>query len=54
MIDELYPASTWRRLTWQTYKHAEKTDKARQTATELLLLNYPPAQQALWESEVVA
>ena len=48
LIDELYPAFKWRRITWQTYKHAEKTREERQTATELLLCNYP-ASQSLWE-----
>jgi DNA adenine methylase len=55
LIDELYPVSKWRRITWQTYKHAEKTGKDRQTATELLLMNYPAVQQDLWiEGEVSA
>lgn len=48
LIDELYPASKWRRDTWQTYKHAEKTRGERQTATELLLTNYEPAALDLW------
>ena len=52
-LDGLYPASKWRRITWQTYKHAEKTSGTRQTATELLLMNYSAAAN-LWESEVPA
>lgn len=52
-LDILYPSSKWRRLSWQTYKHAEKTRKTRQTATELLLMNYDAAC-GLWESEVSA
>jgi DNA adenine methylase len=51
-LDTLYPSSKWRRVTWQTYKHAEKTRVARQTATELLLMNYPEVA-GLWESEAV-
>lgn len=54
LIDELYPASKWRRFTWQTYKHAEKTRGERQTATEMLLCNYPSATADLWTSGEVA
>src|SRR5258708_28192249 len=34
MIESLYPVSRWRRIQWSTYKHAEKTQDARQKATE--------------------
>lgn len=54
LIDELYPASMWRRISWQTYKNAEKTREARQTATELLLMNYEGTAQLWDESEEVA
>lgn len=54
LVDELYPTSKWRRLTWQTYKHAEKTRGERQTATEMLLCNYPAATADLWTSGEVA
>lgn len=53
-LDEWYPASRWQRITWQAYKHAEKTRKARQTATEMLLCNYSPATSLWQESEVPA
>lgn len=53
-LDEWYPASTWRRITWQTYKYAEKTREARQTATEMLLCNYSPATSLWQEGEVSA
>ena len=52
-LDALYPVSRWRRLSWQTYKHAEKTRGTRQTATEMLLCNYEPPALSLWE-EVTA
>jgi DNA adenine methylase len=47
-LDEWYPASRWRRITWQTDKHAEKTRTTRQTATEVLLLNYSESHMSLW------
>lgn len=53
LVDELYPASKWRRVTWSVYKSVEKTTETRQKATELLLMNYPPIAHDLWaESEV--
>jgi DNA adenine methylase len=48
LIDELYPAATWRRETWQVYKNAEKTRGERQTATEMLLTNYESTNLELW------
>lgn len=53
-IDTWYPASKWRRITWQTYKHAEKTSGERQRATEMLLCNYPEPSQSLWDEGDVA
>lgn len=54
-LEDWYPVSRWRRLTWQTYKCSEKTREARQTATELLLCNYEASTQQLsWEDEDVA
>lgn len=50
-LDELYPASRWRRVTWETPKHAQRTNDTRDYATELLLLNYPSAQKSLWDEE---
>lgn len=54
LVDQLYPASKWRRLTWQqpklssAYASGEQVDRA----TELLLMNYPPASTGgLWEGE---
>lgn len=50
LVDELYPASKWRRVTWSVYKSVEKTTEARQKATEMLLCNYPEqvVSQSLW------
>jgi DNA adenine methylase len=60
LVEDLYPERHWRRLTWSTYKHAENcsSGSARQTVTELLLLNYKERgreqawQQDLFESKV--
>jgi DNA adenine methylase len=49
VLDELYPDSKWRRVIWQTPKHAQRTNE-KDYATELLLLNYPPSA-ALWDME---
>lgn len=49
-LDALYPVEKWCRVTWQTSKHSQKTKENKDTATELLLCNYPPAQTTLWDS----
>jgi DNA adenine methylase len=49
-LDNWYPATKWRRITWTTYKHAEKTNSKRQQATEMLLCNYPAASNGLWDN----
>ncbi len=46
LIDELYPESRWRRVTWKTHKSVEVTTEERQEATEMLLCNYAPARIA--------
>jgi DNA adenine methylase len=48
-LEDWYPASKWRRITWTTYKHAEKTREKRQTATEMLLCNYNEPVASLWD-----
>ena len=48
LIDELYPTSRWRRITWQVWKSVEKTQKSRQSATEMLLCNYAEERPNLW------
>ena len=42
LIDELYPKSKWRRITWTTPKLVSSQSPNRPLATEMLLLNYPP------------
>ena len=44
LIDELYPADRWRRMTWTIVKHSQRSVKIRDRATEMLLMNYPPAE----------
>lgn len=55
LVDELYPESKWRRVTWSVYKSVEKTTETRQKAQELLLMNYPAhiVTQSLWTPENV-
>ena len=52
-IDRLYPASRWRRMSWQQGKHSsiqQEEDGYRiDTATELLLMNYPPHVGGLFD-----
>lgn len=49
-LDELYPATKWRRVTWETIKHSQRTKATKDKATELLLCNYPAkTHQTLWD-----
>jgi DNA adenine methylase len=48
LVDELYPSSRWRRITWTQPKAVEKTRKQRQLGSEMLLMNYSETQQSLW------
>jgi DNA adenine methylase len=50
LLDDLYPSSKWRRTTWRTTKHSQRTKETRDAATELLLTNYAPGA-SLWDSE---
>lgn len=52
LLDELYPADKWRRVTWSTFKHSQRTKEQHDEATELLLMNYQPASASLWSEEV--
>jgi DNA adenine methylase len=54
LLDELYPDEKWRRITWETPKHADKTKNSRDKATEMLLCNYHAAQQTLFNLEETA
>lgn len=47
-IDRLYPASKWRRLTWQQPKNSNIQTDEMAIATEMLLLNYPDETATLW------
>jgi len=51
-LESWYPVHKWRRITWEVQKvsaiHGE-TPSEIQTATEMLLCNYPEAQD-LWQS----
>ena len=48
-IDELYPPAKWRRVTWQTIKHSQRTKATREKATEILLMNYKVSVPSLWD-----
>lgn len=53
LLDELYPAEKWRRITWETTKYSQRTKASRDVATEMLLTNYQPAARELWAEEAV-
>ena len=48
LVDELYPTTRWRRMTWTQAKAIEKTRGARQRGQELLLMNYAASSRSLW------
>lgn len=50
LIDELYPASKWRRVTWNIPKHSQRTKDTHDRATELLLCNYAAMEVSLWDN----
>ena len=52
MLETLYPASKWQRVTWATFKHSQRTKDTHDTAIEMLLCNYPPTTRELWTEEV--
>jgi DNA adenine methylase len=49
LLDELYPADKWHRITWETFKHSQRTKETHDVATEMFLTNYAPAALDLWE-----
>jgi DNA adenine methylase len=51
LLDTLYPAPKWRRITWDVVKHSQRTRDDRDRATEMLLCNYAPAMASLWDNE---
>src|SRR6266487_196577 len=40
-LEEWYPPDRWRRLSWATVKHAQRTHVQRDAGQEVLLMNYP-------------
>lgn len=51
LLDELYPVNKWRRVTWETPKHSQRTKAVHDIATEMLLCNYAAANRGLWDIE---
>lgn len=53
LIDALYPASKWRRITWQQHKPSNvgENSTSLDMATEMLLCNYPEPTRSLWDWE---
>jgi DNA adenine methylase len=51
LLEDWYPRSAWRRVTWQTFKHSQRTKTTHDVATEVLLCNYPASVVSvpLWE-----
>lgn len=39
-LDTWYPSTTWRRMEWQTIKHAQRTRATHDRVQEVLLMNY--------------
>lgn len=52
MVDTLYSTEKWRRITWKTFKHAQRTKTTHDGATEMLLCNYPEPTQSLWSEAI--
>lgn len=48
LLDELYPAGKWNRITWKTFKHSQRTKTTHDVATEMLLTNYEPVTRDMW------
>lgn len=50
LLDELYPASHWRRDSWQQLKPSAVSNNANNLimGDEVLLMNYEPVTQSLW------
>ena len=52
LLDDLYPPSRWRRMTWMQPKAIQKTRDRRKLGREVLLMNYPETLGGLWHDEV--
>ncbi len=49
LVEELYPAASWRRMTWTQAKAVERTRESRHYGHEMLLMNYSETL-SLWET----
>jgi DNA adenine methylase len=49
LLDDLYPTTKWRRVSWEVAKHSQRGAETRTRATEMLLCNYPAPEATLWE-----
>ena len=49
LLDTLYPAAHWRRVTWEVTKHSQRSRATKERATEMLLCNYAAPAATLWE-----
>ena len=51
LLEQWYPSEKWRRVSWETVKHSQRTKGTHDRVTELLLCNYPAFTQTipLWE-----
>jgi DNA adenine methylase len=47
LVDDLYPATRWRRISWMQSVAVERTRSQRQQGREVLLMNYPE-RLSLW------
>ena len=50
-LGDLYPEPEWRRITWRTVKHSQRTKETRDQAVEILLCNYAPGTWMLWDEQ---
>jgi DNA adenine methylase len=53
LLDQLYPAPKWRRMTWQQKKNcAIQENTSNDIGTELLLMNYPETFGGLFDERI--
>lgn len=51
LLDELYPASKWRRIVWAAKKELSRLNDRLDTTREVLLCNYAAGDRGLWDVE---
>ncbi len=51
LLDDLYPTSKWRRISWTQPKAIARTRGTRQSGREVLLMNYPASFVGLWHEQ---